>query len=135
MGNIASIDRIKKELERGYKKDSEDEQDELAEWVKFEFDYAFNSTQNENVISCFSDIMIWVQSQKQFMPYAKTEFASGADGWLIAYAKVNDCVLVTQEVLRPNVKNKVPIPNVCRAFSVPYIDTFEMIRALGIKWS
>ena len=69
------------------------------------------------------------------MPYAKTEFASGADGWLIAYAKVNDCVLVTQEVLRPNVKNKVPIPNVCRAFSVPYIDTFEMIRALGIKWS
>ncbi|MEG3068032.1 DUF4411 family protein [Syntrophaceticus schinkii] len=30
-------------------------------------------------------------------------------------------------------KNKVPIPNVCQAFKVPCIDTFTMLRIMGVK--
>jgi pimeloyl-ACP methyl ester carboxylesterase len=63
------------------------------------------------------------------------DIANGADGWLVAYAKVMDCVIVTQEVLNPDIKRKVPIPNVCQSFSVSFIDTFEMLRRLGVRFS
>jgi hypothetical protein len=34
---------------------------------------------------------------------------------------------------KPGIKNKVPIPNVCQAFKVPCIDTFTMLRIMGVK--
>ncbi len=124
-GHIRSIDRVKEELERG--------NDDLAEWAETNFSDAFASTDEKNVIQPFGQIMTWVQTQNQFSDPAKAEFANGADGWLVAYAKVKGCVIVTQEVLNPDIKRKVPIPNVCQAFGVPYIDTFEMLRRLGVK--
>ncbi len=54
---------------------------------------------------------------------------------LVAYAKVNDFILVTQEVLSPEVQRRVPIPNVCRAFNVHYVDTFKMLRGLGMRFN
>ena len=71
----------------------------------------------------------------QFKDSAKSEFAKGADGWLVAFAKLNSYNLVTLEVFNPNIQRKVPIPNVCRTFQVQCFDTFEMLRALGIKFS
>jgi len=57
-----------------------------------------------------------------------------ADGWLVAYAKVKGCVVVTHELPSPDVRRKVPIPNVCRAFNVQFVDTFEMLRTLGVRF-
>jgi len=49
----------------------------------------------------------------------------------VAFAKAYDNVLVTQE--KPSkTKAKVPIPNLCEQFNVPYVDTFQMLRRLGI---
>lgn len=78
--------------------------------------------------------MAWVQSQHQFSEEAKSEFASGTDGWLIAYAKKNNMILVTHEVLAPEARKTIPIPNVCEAFSVRYDDTFQMLRALKTQF-
>jgi len=69
------------------------------------------------------------------MQKAKDEFAGGADGWLVAYAISTGYTAVTQEVLAPYVKKKVPIPNVCQHFNVTCIDTFEMMRKLGMRYS
>lgn len=124
-GQVRSIDRVLKELDRG--------KDELAAWVNNDLSDAFASTDEPGVIQVYGDLMAWVQAQSQFTDAAKTDFASGADGWLVAYAKVNGCVVVTQEVFDPVIKRKVPIPNMCQAWSVPYIDTFDMLRRLGIK--
>lgn len=124
-GQVWSIDRVLKELDRG--------KGGLAAWVNNNLSDAFVSTDEPGVIQVYSDIMVWVQTQSQFTDAAKTDSASGADSWLVAYAKVKGCVAVTQEVLDPVVKRKVPIPNVCQAFGVPYIDTFDMLRRLGIK--
>ena len=126
-GRIQSIDRVKQELERG--------NDELAEWAQNHFRHAFASTDDTDVIQSFSDIMTWVQAQSQFSEAAKADFANGADGWLVAYAKVRGCVVVTHEVLAPDAKRKVPIPNVCQAFNVPFLDTFEMLRRLGVRFA
>lgn len=125
-GNICSIDRIKGELERG--------KDDLARWAKNHFSHAFASTDEADVSETYAEIMNWVNGQSQFLEAAKAEFASGADGWLIAYAKVKGYVLVTHEVLAPDAKIKIHIPNVCKEFDVPYVDTFEMLRKLGVKF-
>jgi hypothetical protein len=73
----------------------------------------------------------WVQSEPQFTPEATAEFLSVADGWVAAYANTNGLVVVTHEEFAPDVKKKVPIPNVCIEFGVEYCNTFEMLRGLG----
>ncbi len=125
-GRILSIDYVKDELERG--------KDDLAHWAKNDFSDAFISTAEEDVQESYREIMVWVQSQNQFSDAAKAEFARGADGWLIAYAKAKGCIAVTLEAFNPTIRRKVPIPNVCQAFDVPYVHTFDMLRSLGVQW-
>jgi hypothetical protein len=124
---IQSIDRVKQELERG--------NDELATWAISQFSEAFASTDEEDITESYTEIMSWVQAQDQFSDPAKADFASGADGWLVAYAKSKGFTIVTHEVLDPNIIRKVPIPNVCEVFGVSYVDTFEMLRQLGVRFS
>lgn len=126
-GSVRSIDRVKQELERG--------KDELAEWVENNFSDAFASTDEQDVIRSFGEIMTWVQAQSQFSGAAKTDFASGADGWLVAYARSKGSIIVTQEVPARDARRKVPIPNVCQVFNVPFVDTFEMLRGLGVQFA
>lgn len=126
-GQLLSIDRVKRELEKG--------NDELKAWVKIEMpESCFASTNIPEVIKAFANLMNWVQLQPQFKPEAKAEFASVADGWLIAYAMVYKLTLVTDEVLNPEIKKRVTIPNVCKAFGVNYLNTFEMLRCLGVRY-
>ena len=126
-GRIYSIDRVKVELERG--------KDELAEWATSQFSNAFASTDEEDVTNSYASVMGWVRAQGQFSDAAKADFADGADGWLVAYAMSKSQIVVTHEVLDPGIKRKVPIPNVCEAFSVSYVDTFAMLRELGVRFS
>ncbi len=77
--------------------------------------------------------MSWVRDQTQFSNAAKANFASGADGWLVAYAVARRRIVVTHELPAPDARRKVPIPNVCEAFDVPFVDTFEMLRELGVQ--
>ena len=126
-GRIQSIDRVKHELERG--------NDALADWVKGHFGHAFASTDDTDIFQSFSEIMTWVNGQRQFSDAAKSNFATIADGWLIAYAKVKSCVLVTHELLDPHIRRKIPIPNVCQTFNIQFVDTFEMLRTLGVRFA
>ena len=79
--------------------------------------------------------MSWVQSQSQYFPGAKAAFAAAADGWLIAYAKVHGLILATDEIPNPDVKRRVPIPNVCDAFGISYVGTFDLLRVLGARFN
>jgi len=60
-GVIESIDRVKKELERG--KGKEGEEDELARWANVNFSRAFCSTDEECVIESYRRVMSWVQNR------------------------------------------------------------------------
>jgi hypothetical protein len=126
-GRIRSIDRVKQELLRG--------NDDLANWAKRDFAHAFHSTDEPDVTGAYRDVIAWVQSQAQFFDAAKAEFANVADGWLVAFAKAKGCIVVTHEVLAPGRQNNVPIPNVCQALDVPFVDTFQMLRNLGVRWA
>jgi hypothetical protein len=126
-GRIYSIDRVKQELERG--------KDELATWATSQFNDAFDSTDEEDVIESYSEVIGWVQAQDQFLDAAKADFAAVADGWLVAYAKAKGYIVVTHELPAVDARSKVPIPNVCEALGVRYVDTFAMLRELGVRFS
>ncbi len=124
---VQSIERVKQELERGG--------DDLRQWATSVMPTTcFASSDDPSVTGEFAQILAWVQGQVQFLPEAKAEFAADTDGWLIAYAKARNLVLVTQEVLSRDARRKVPIPNVCEAFGVAYVDTFEMLRDLEARF-
>jgi Domain of unknown function (DUF4411) len=124
-GRLLSIDRVKEEIQRG--------KDELLKWANDTFHPWFAETAEDDVIGTYREIMNWVQTQSQFLDYAKEEFAKGADGWLVAYAKAKGHVVVTNEKFQASVQRRVKIPNVCQAFGITCIDTFELLRALGIR--
>jgi hypothetical protein len=44
-------------------------------------------------------------------------------------------VVVTHEVLNVDIKRKVPIPNVCKPFNLRPVDTFVMLRELGVRFA
>lgn len=125
-GLILSIDRVKDELNRG------NEDDRLREWANHHFNRWFMSTDQEEVIQSYKEIIEWSVQQEQYKDYAKKEFASVTDGWLIAYAKTYNYVVVTEEVYSAEKKSKIPIPNVCKAFGITYVNTFGMLRNLKV---
>lgn len=126
-GRVVSIDRVKAEIDRG--------KDDLSAWANGHFRGTFVTTGDPDVLAIYQNIMIWAQGQTQFTDAAKAEFAlaNNADAWVVAYAAAKGCVVVTHELLDPNVRRKIPIPNACQAFNVSYVDTFQMLRALGVR--
>ncbi|MFN0078784.1 MAG: DUF4411 family protein [Prosthecobacter sp.] len=126
-GRVVSIDRVRKEILAG---------DELEQWVAAKTPKTlFESTETPEVVGNFASMMQWVQEHQQFKTEAKAEFASVADGWLPAYALAHpNHVVVTHEELSPDAKKRVPLPNVCKQFGVPWIDTFAMLRELKARF-
>jgi hypothetical protein len=124
---LISIDRVRDEILAG---------DALEAWVKNSAPKTlFASTADATVVANFAAMVQWVQAEPQFKAEAKTEFAQVADGWLAAYAKAHPHhVVVTHEELRPDAKNRVPLPNVCKQFGVEYIDTFAMLKELKARF-
>src|SRR3954471_18854780 len=79
---VVSIDRIKAELVTM--------DDRLKDWAKNAAPSTFfKGSADQNVVNAYAVMVNWVQGQPQFTPEAKAEFATVADGWVIAYAKVN----------------------------------------------
>lgn len=133
-GQVFSIDKIRGELVKA-RNELDDEPDPLSHWAKDTVpETFFKKTQDQAVIDVFQDLVTWVNSESQFTPAAKVEFASAADGWLVAFAKVNGLIVVTHEEYAPAVQKKVPMPNVCLEFNVDYVNTFEMLEDLRVKF-
>lgn len=126
-GRIFSIDRVKDELTgKG---------DQLSNWAGGNaLDGCFESTDTPQIAASYGELVAWVYAQPQFTAAAKAEFTQKADAWLIAYARTSEKLLVTHEVLSADAKRKVPIPNVCVAFDVAYVDTFDMLSSLGASF-
>lgn len=126
---VRSIDRVRSELLSGR------EEEDLVQWVKKDVPTAFFHDSNATDVSnAYSDIMLWVQRNPQFFDRARAKFATEADGWLVAYSMVNGTVVVTNEQPRPESRNRIPLPDVCTEFKVPYTDTFLMLRDLSIRF-
>jgi hypothetical protein len=123
---ICSIDRVRNELEAGG--------DDLWDWAKRLPKGFFEATDDLEVVHWYRQLAQWVRAEPQFSPRAETDFASGADGWLVAFAKARSRVVVTLEEFDPVVRKRVPIPNLCKAFDVEYVNISEMLRELCVEF-
>ena len=125
-GNLASIDRVRDEVLA--------QNDELAAWARrTAIEGLFLPSTQQEVATANREIMNWVAGA---YPQNQTQrFASGADSWLAAYAKVHSMIVVTQEF--PRQRGKVPLPDVCKRFGVESEDLFAMLRSIGAEfvWS
>lgn len=126
---VISIDKVRAELIEW--------DDDIKHWVtKIAPRSFFESTTTSEVLTSYGTMQAWVQTQTQLKPAAKAEFAkhSIADGWIVAHARANKLVVVTHEGHQPDARNRVMIPNLCRAFDVECCNPFEMLLELGERF-
>jgi hypothetical protein len=126
-GLLLSIDRVKDELDRS--------KDELMKWLKRHFRRYIRKTSESNTIESYRQLMQWIQHQEQYRANAKQDFVreDNADAWVIAFAMAHSCIVVTQEISDPQSKRRIKIPDVCKAWEITCINTFDMMRRLDIK--
>lgn len=129
-GALCSIDRVKEEVLAGGKGDK------LEDWIKKHAPKTlFVSSKDAKVAKAYGEMMNWVQSSTHYNDSAKRIFATNADGWVAAYAKVSRRALVTHEQFDVNKKKEVPLPNLCQHFGIDCINPFEMLRRLKIRFN
>lgn len=125
---VYSISRVRDELRMGRKAE------DLYQWVSREVpDGFFLDVDEQAITDAYASIMLWAQRHGQYTDAAKAKFATGADGWLVAYGKVHGMVVVTNEQPAPASRNEIKIPDVCNQFGVKPINTFELLRKLGVR--
>lgn len=131
-GHVFSIDRVRSEILLGR------EEEDLVRWVRNEVPRGFfRPVDKEPVVQGYTEIMMWVQRHSRYADEAKAKFATGADGWLVAYARVHGATVVTNERSARDAVRVVKLPDVCDQFHARHENTFSMLRALNISfdWS
>ena len=130
-GVIKSIDKVRVELV-----DNGRDGDELKEWCKNDLPASFFVNSQHSILE-YGEIIAWANSGAR--PYSEaairkflaTEYA---DPWLVAMAKLDaNYIIVTEEVGDPMIKKDIRIPDVCSQFSLPFINTIELLRRLFIS--
>lgn len=124
-GDVGSIDKVRDEILAG--------NDDLATWVSTN-PGGFVSAGGTDTAAEYAQIITWAMAHGQYTPQAKAELARVADGWVVAYAKAKGCTVITMEVSDPNIKRRIKIPEICNQFSVPYMNTYDMLRRLGVQF-
>ena len=122
--SIGTIDWVYNEIKAG--------DDRLSEWMK-------NLNSDEWILKCddeetqrrYANIANQIMASNHYMPTAKEEFLSLADSWLVAKANALDITIVTEERSNPQKRNQIYIPDICRIYEIPCINTISLIRELG----
>lgn len=127
-GLLCSIDKVYDEIKNG--------DDLLKKWAENDFDSYFHNTQQSEVIMSYGDMVRWAQQQPQFSQRAKDVFMEekNADAWVLAFAHAKRLKIVTHEAFLPDVQKRIPIPNVCQAFSIDYCNRFELLKELRFNF-
>lgn len=105
--------------------------DDLAKWLK-ESSIPVHEM-NGQVTTCLSQIYAANPDHKFLVDNTKQR--SLADPWVIAHAMSVGACVVTKENMETAVNSKrIKIPNVCQNMGVRWINDFEMISELKIKF-
>jgi hypothetical protein len=106
-----------------------DSNDELSVWAKAKRSH-FIPVSDTDTQNKFTEIANFVVSQSSKSQADIANFLSKADPWIIAKAATMGAIVVTHEALVPENSKKVKIPNICKAFSVEYINTYQLLLKL-----
>lgn len=124
-GSVFSVAGIQDELTDG--------EDELAAWADRDGSGLFLPP-DADTLRRFGEISQWVVDG-DFNEANRQEFLAKADPLLIAHAAAHaGFTVVTQETRGGAGTRKVKIPNVCEAFGVPYMNTFDFLEAARARF-
>ena len=121
--DFAVIDKVKKELAA--------KEDPLHLWFEQNYEGEILSSSSAAVISAYRRIIAKSEANEGYLRQAKDDFAdyNKADAWIISHAVVLQATIVTTETKqKPECKNRVLIPNVCREEAIPCIDIYDFMR-------
>ena len=125
-GNIFTISAIRNEILR--------REDGLKQWFESpDLLKSFIRDEDEQTLKIYESIISWARNHPVFSTANKRKFAGGADGLLVAYARVHEMVVVTQEKPVNAESTQIKIPNVCKQFDVSYVNVVEMLQALNVR--
>lgn len=125
-GKVSSIIPVRNELLKG--------KDVLSDWVRDEVpEEFFHPTTDSKVTQTYSTILKWVATLAHLQSAVPAKFASGADGWLVAFAKVHRLSVCSYEVSSPESRANIKLPDVAKQFGVTCLKPQEMLEHLGVK--
>lgn len=122
-GRLFSARECRQEL------DSYNEKDFLKEWAKKNSHIFLPASEAEAKV--VSDILRVQHFRQLISATAQLKGKPVADPFLVASAKVNEAILVTEEILKPNAAK---IPNVCQHFSVQYMNLEQFMTAENLMF-
>lgn len=111
-----------------------DGQDDLAEWAKERRTSGVFVEPNASVQQSYIEIVQYVELRYQ-NNQARRRFMSRADPWVIAHVRALGGAVVTMETMVRSDSSQVKIPNVCDGLSLRCVNTYQMIRELGVQWN
>ena len=111
-----------------------DGQDDLAGWAQARRRSDLFGEPDVPVQEAFREVIAYV-TQDYPDNQAKRRFLDRADPWVIAHAIAHGGTVVSLEGRDPDASQQVKIPNVCEHFNVPYVNTYQMLRGLGVSWN
>lgn len=117
--NVATVDEVISETS---KKD-----DEIAQWINNHVpDQSVFNTKTYRHTSLRNHLFEIAKNLRKSSPGRMKKFEKGADSWLIAHAKINNDIIVTQEIAED--KKNIKIQDICREINVDVINILEFIR-------
>ena len=125
-GRISCPIRVYDELLEG--------QDDLAAWAQARRTSGLFVEPDIPVQEAFREVIGYVM-QRYPDNQARRRFLDRADPWVIAHAIAQGGTVVSLEGRDPDVSRQVKIPNVCDHFNVPCVNTYQMLRELGVSWN
>lgn len=127
-GHVFTSIKVKDEIQRG------NEGDDLVAWIG-SLPESFFINLDANIMVKYAQVINCANSNPNYLPAAKTEFASAniADAFLIATASEHQMILVTNETSEPQRRSKVKIPDIASQQNVTCRSLVEMLRSLKVS--
>ncbi len=123
-GSVSSSSIVLSEILKG--------KDELAEWCRARRTSGLFPAPDRDVQAVYTQIAEVVYDNYT-AKYAQ-HFLAGADGWVIAQAKISGSKVVTFEQRVPPTAHKVKIPNISDRFGVRCVTLYSMLRSLKARF-
>lgn len=109
------------------KREIEKTDDKLAEWIKTRPHLFIDIT--PEIQTHLREIM---SSHQRLVDSTKQR--SIADPWVIASAIAENAVVVTKETPAGLSSKRIKIPDVCQAMRVPWMNDFQFVEQIGIRF-
>lgn len=120
-GEFVLLDRVAAEITQG--------NDPLSEWTKRIPTTQIDSETLESLNVVNTRVVSMGFNSSAINEYSRNRVA---DQFVIAHAHAHNLQVITEESFQPNIKRRVPIPNVCTQLGIKHYSMFPWLHNQGL---